>query len=113
MIAKIKIKNKVFEIPAKKCLGIKKVTGLMFKYVNPDARVFFFSKEGIYPIHSLFCKKFVAIWMKKSKIVNIKIVNPWRFSIAPKNNFDTLIEIPTDGKYREIAKEIIEISQKY
>lgn len=66
--------------------------------------LFVFNKPGIYPIHSFFCsQKFVAIWLIRDKIVDVKIVKPWSLIIKPKHNFDTLIEIPFRSE-REINR---------
>ncbi len=69
--------------------------GLMFrskKYNKP--LLFIFNKPGNYSIHSFFCRKFVAVWMLNNKIIEIKIVKPWKFSVTPKEKFNLLLEIP-------------------
>ncbi len=102
------MKNKIFKIKINgKILIIKDYTicdnfflrarGLMFR--SKDYRkplVFTFKKPGRYPIHSFFCRKFVAVWMLKGRIIDEKIIESWKFHVVPAGKFDTLIEIPFD-----------------
>jgi uncharacterized membrane protein (UPF0127 family) len=72
--------------------------GLMFRpknYTRP--LLFVFKKEGSYPIHSFFCRKFIAVWMLKRKIIDVKVVEPWKLSVTPKEKFDELLEIPLNS----------------
>jgi uncharacterized membrane protein (UPF0127 family) len=72
-----------------------KARGLMFRPLNfKTPMVFIFNKKGKYPIHSLFCRKFIAIWIADDKIVEKRVVEPWKLSVVPVKKFDTLIEIP-------------------
>ena len=74
---------------------LSKMRGLMFRPKNyKKPLLFIFEKVGRYPIHSFFCRKFVAVWMFDRKVVEIKIVKPWRFSVTPKEKFNLLLEIP-------------------
>jgi len=101
MKVRIKYKSNIIEIPdVKKCEGIKKYTGLMLNRTN--ALLFEFSKPGRYAIHSLFCPKFLAIWINNGKIVEYKLVKPWQFIIKPDGDFTKLIEIPINNKYLNI-----------
>ncbi len=71
------------------------IRGLMFRnksYKKP--LLFVFKKAGRYPIHSFFCRKFVAVWMFDKRIIEIKIVKPWKLSVTPKEKFNLLLEIP-------------------
>ena len=69
--------------------------GLMFRNKNyKKPLLFVFEKAGMYPIHSFFCRKFVAVWMLDGKIIEIKVVKPWKFSVTPKEKFNLLLEIP-------------------
>lgn len=75
-----------------------KTRGLMFrgkKYKKP--LLFLFSRAGIYPIHSFFCRKFIAVWMLNDKIVDVKLVLPWKVSVTAKEKFDELLEIPVNA----------------
>ncbi|MEK6914654.1 MAG: hypothetical protein AABW83_03305 [Nanoarchaeota archaeon] len=94
-----KINNKKFKIKTKKCETIySQISGLMFKKNSPSL-LFKFKKPKSLAIHSFFCKKFMAIWFLKDKIVDIKIIIPNKLSIKPKNKFDKILEIPSDSKY--------------
>ena len=69
--------------------------GLMFRPVGfKTPLVFLFGKSGRYPIHSFFCRKFIAIWYSDGKIIEKKVVEPWKISVCPAKKFDTLVEIP-------------------
>ncbi len=72
-----------------------KLRGLMFRSRNyKKPLLFVFSKPGIYKIHSFFCRKFVAVWMLNDKIIDIRVVKPWKLSVTPKEKFNLLLEIP-------------------
>lgn len=81
-----------------------RVRGLMFRQHNfKKPLIFIFPAVSRVGIHSFFVfNKFLAIWLKKNKIVDVKIVKPWRSCVKPKNNFDCLIEIPFTNK-KEIS----------
>ncbi len=72
-----------------------KARGLMFRpkvYTRP--LLFSFNKPGNYPIHSFFCRKFIAVWLLKGKVLDIQLVEPWQISVTPAEKFDELLEIP-------------------
>jgi uncharacterized membrane protein (UPF0127 family) len=76
-----------------------KTRGLMFRakeYRKP--LLFVWAKEGRYPIHSFFCRDFLAVWGLyeggEVRIIEDKIVRPYRFSVVPKEKFNFLLEIP-------------------
>jgi len=71
-----------------------KTVGLMFKK-NPKNLLFVFEKPVKMSIHSFFCrKKFVAIWLLRDKVIDGKIVLPWRLNIVPREKFNKLLELP-------------------
>lgn len=95
---KFKIKSKKFEIKVKKCESLySQIIGLMFKK-NSTSLLFIFKKPKSISIHSFFCKKFIAIWFLKEKIICLKIIKPNKFSIKPNKKFDKLLEIPSNSK---------------
>ena len=74
---------------------LSKTRGLMFRARNyKKPLLFVWKKPGLYPIHSFFCRKFIAVWMLKGRIIDEKIVEPWKLSVTPKGKFDELLEIP-------------------
>jgi uncharacterized membrane protein (UPF0127 family) len=88
---KIKVGGKVIE--AEVCDTIfRKARGLMFRKRSKPL-LFIFKKETRQPIHSFFCLPFRAIWVNKNKIVDDKIVKPYKLSVKPKEPFTLLIEI--------------------
>ncbi len=107
---KIKLGGKSFSIKnLKTCNGFEKFTGLMFSSKeNSRALLFKFEKPTRLAIHSLFVFfDFLAIWLdKKNKIVDMKIVKPFRLSVKPKKSFSKLVEIPINKKYEKIVKNI-------
>tara|TARA_Y100000310_G_C20466536_1_gene707921 strand:+ start:223 stop:525 length:303 start_codon:yes stop_codon:yes gene_type:complete len=93
---KIKIKGQSFKV--KECkTGISKLMGLMFQ-TKPRNLLFIFKRPTRQPIHSLFCKPFRAVWLRKGKIIDDKIVKPFSLSVRPKEKFTQLVEIPL-GNY--------------
>lgn len=68
--------------------------GLMFGF-NKRSLLFVFKNKKKRSIHSFFCKPFIAIWFDGEKIVDSKLVGPWRLSVKPDKKFDKLLEIPS------------------
>lgn len=92
---KIKIHGKVIE--AEVCDTIfSKFRGLMFRR-NSKPLIFVFKKPTRQAIHSFFCGTFKAIWINNGKIIDEKVVFPWRFSVKPEEKFTHLIEIPLEN----------------
>jgi len=82
---------------------LSKINGLMFRK-NPKSLVFVFNKPTRISIHSFFCRKrFIAIWLLKGKIIDVKIVLPWKVNISPRGKFDKLLELPFND-IKEISK---------
>ena len=72
------------EIKIVEAKGLRRYLGLMFQ-VNPCVLYFKFKEPVSTPIHSMFCRKFFAIWLdKKNNIIEIKLIKPFRFEIKPK-----------------------------
>ncbi len=91
---KIKIHGKIIE--AEVCDRLwKKFRGLMFRK-NPKSLIFVFKNPTRQSIHSFFCKPFKAIWINDGKIIDEKVVLPYKISIKPKEKFTHLIEIPLE-----------------
>jgi hypothetical protein len=79
------------------CSGyFSKVRGLMFRPRNfKTPLVFIWKKPARRTIHSFFVfNKFVAVWLLGNKIIEKRIINPWKCAVTPKGKFDRLIEIP-------------------
>ena len=111
MKAKIKINGKEITIEnIKKVSAIGKFTGLMFRK-NSQALMFKFSR-GRQAIHSLFCYPFIAIWTLEGKVVEYQIVSPWKLSIRPKKDFDTLLEVPLNEKYKHLLEFFVDKNEK-
>ena len=73
----------------------QKMRGLMFRSRKYDMPLLFvFSRPGKHEIHSLFCRKFIGVWMLDNKVIDVKIVSPFKFSVTPERKFNLLLEIP-------------------
>jgi uncharacterized membrane protein (UPF0127 family) len=112
---KIKYKEKNLEIKDVKILSkFGKGIGLMFHArENCPAMLFEFNKPVNMKIHSLFVFfPFVGVWMNdKDKIIEIKVIRPWKISFSPEKKFNKLLEIPVNKKYRREIMLLVE-SQK-
>jgi uncharacterized membrane protein (UPF0127 family) len=94
----IKIKN------VKKLSEFGKGIGLMFRRREKSPTMLFeFKEPNKMLIHSLFVFfKFGAIWLDdKNKIIDKKIVRPFKFSISSKKHFYKLVEIPLNNNYKK------------
>lgn len=100
--------NKKVQIRNVKKLGkFEKGIGLMFRNRKKcPALLFEFKNPTKMSIHSLFVFfPFAAIWLDdKNRIVDLKIVKPFRFVIFCKKPFYKLIEIPSNKRYQKEIK---------
>ena len=88
--------NKNFRVDVKECRSIlSQARGLMFKK-NSKPLLFVFKNKKRRAIHSFFCIPFIAVWFDEEKIIDVKLINSLKFSIKPKENFDKLLEIPSN-----------------
>jgi uncharacterized membrane protein (UPF0127 family) len=96
-----KHKGKKVELDAKECKGINRGIGLMFKPRGTKALVFSFKKPTGMAIHSLFVFfSFIAVWLDENgKVIEIRKVKPFTFSVRPEKSYKKLIEIPLNNKY--------------
>ncbi|NMB66613.1 hypothetical protein GYA25_00940 [Candidatus Woesearchaeota archaeon] len=100
-------KNKKIKIKVKDCNFLEMSFGLMFSNKEKaKALLFEFKKERKIIIHSFFVfYPFLALWCdKKNKILEIKKVYPFSFTIIPKFSSKKLIEIPLNKKYKNYKK---------
>jgi uncharacterized membrane protein (UPF0127 family) len=84
--------------------------GLMFRFREKASVLLFdFGEDSREVLHSMFVFfPFIAIWLdKKNKIVDLKIVRPFKHWIRPKKSFRKIIEIPINKKYRREISMIV------
>jgi uncharacterized membrane protein (UPF0127 family) len=104
------IKNKSKRINVrnvKKVSLIEEGIGLMFhRKEKCPAMLFEFKHPNKMLIHSLFVFfPFAAIWLdNKNKVVDMKIVKPFRLSISSRKSFYKLLEIPLNKSYQKEIK---------
>lgn len=93
---RFKMKGKDVELDVRVCDSVfSQARGLMFRKKSHPL-LFVFKNVKKRAIHSFFCKPFYAVWFNGDKIVDERLVSPWKLCIAPKNGFDRLLEIPVD-----------------
>jgi uncharacterized membrane protein (UPF0127 family) len=101
----IKHKSKGIKVnDVKKVSEFEKGIGLMFhNRERCPAMLFEFKNPTRMKIHSLFVFfPFVAVWLdNQNKIVDSKIVKPFRLSISSKKPFYKLLEIPLNKEYKK------------
>lgn len=88
----------------KKLSEFGKGIGLMFhRREKCPAMLFEFRKPTRMRIHSLFVFfPFIAIWTdKNNKVIEMKIVKPFRLSVSCKKPFYKLVEIPINSEYKK------------
>ena len=102
-----KYRGKKLQINAKKCNLMS--TGLMFRTKNTSTLVFELGKLRNFRIHSWFVFfDFIAVWLdEKGKIINVKLVKPFTFSVSPEKPFKKLIEIPINENNKKIVKLLV------
>lgn len=85
-----------------------KAIGLMFSSRKHSPLLFEFGSPGKWSIHSFFVPySFVAIWIKEKKVIDYKVVKPFTLSVAPKEEFDTLLEIPINENNKEVVDILV------
>ena len=105
-------KKKKIEIPdseIKKVSELGKIRGLMFrKKENAPILLFKFKKTTKQPIHSFFVYfPFLGLWLDEdNKVVEKRIVYPWKRMVFPSRKFKKLIEIPLSSNFEEIIGKI-------
>ena len=75
--------------------------------------LFIFKKPVEFSIHSFFCNPFIAIWFLRNKIINIKLVEPHKFSIKPKQKFDKLLEIPSNFNNFQFFLKFTDVAETF
>jgi uncharacterized membrane protein (UPF0127 family) len=99
-------KSKKINLEVEKCDNIfSQARGLMFRKKSKPL-LFIFKNKKRRAIHSFFCMPFIAIWFDDEKIIGIKKVRPWKFSIKPRFRFNKLLELPSnDVTFKESLDE--------
>jgi len=101
------LRNRKINVEAKEVSFFGKIWGLMFSRRESAKNLAFnFSKPVNTSIHSWFVfYPFLAIWLnEKKEIAEYKIVNPFSFSIKPRQKFKILIEIPINKRNAKVVK---------
>ncbi len=109
MLIDLNYKSKKISLNVKFCK--LKFLGLMFtRREKAKALLFDFKRLRRISIHSWFVFfDFVAVWLDdKSRIIEVRVVKPFSFSICPKKSFSKLIEIPVNKRYRRQVKLLVE-----
>jgi len=101
-------RGKKVNVDARVCKGSSMGLGLMFRTKNTMPVLFELGSPVRLALTSLFCFfSFVVVWFKDDKIVDIKVVKPWRFIINSKNRFDKILEIPINKKYHRQIRILV------
>lgn len=81
----------------------------MFRDSDSNPLIFNFRRSTNLEIHSFFVFfSFVAVWLDdKNKVIDVRKVEPFTFSVSPKNKFLKLIEIPVGKKYSRFVKMLL------
>ena len=100
-------RGKNLKIVAKLCSFFS--LGLILKTRNTMPCIFEFKRPTSFKISSLFVFfPFVAVWLDgKNKVIEIKKVRPFTFSIGLKKPFYKIIEIPINPKYKNKVKVLL------
>lgn len=82
--------------------------GLMFRR-RSKILLFPFKKEGMRAIHSFFVFfPFIAVWLDdKNRVIEVKIVRPFKPRVVPSRNFKSLVEVPLNSDYMKIVTFLV------
>ena len=103
-------KGKKISLNVVRCSWIGRIIGLMFsRREGALALLFDFGKPTRNPIHSMFVFfPFVGIWIDENgKVVDLRVVKPWKLSILPTEKFVKLIEIPINKRYMGLVSSLV------
>lgn len=102
----LKYKGKSLKLNVAVCGGFGRLRGLMFKSKETEMLLFEFSKNTRMRIHSFFVFfPFFGVWLDdKNKIIQIKRVKPFTFSVRPKKSFIKILEIPINERNSKVVK---------
>ena len=103
--------SKIPELKEVKTIG-QEARGLTFRRKKKArALLFKFDKPVNLKIHSLFVRfSFIAIWLdKEDKVIQKKVVRPWRLSIGAGKPFTKLVEIPINDFYRREIHDLLKL----
>lgn len=101
---RIFLNRKSIEIDARKVSFLRRGIGLMFRSKETEPLLFEFNNDGKRAITSFFVFfPFLAVWLdEKDRVVELKKILPFEFSIRPKRAFRKLVEIPFNHKNEKI-----------
>lgn len=105
-----KYRGKKFNIDTFNCQGLELGLGLMFRRKEKAPILLFeLPKRSNMALTSLFVFfKFMAVWIDdKNNVVDVQIVNPFRFIINSKRPFTRVIEIPLSKRYTSKAELLV------
>jgi len=100
-------RGKRIGIDAKKCMGLNRFFGLMFKgKEKADALLFEFKKPTNLRIHSFFVFfTFIAVWLDEEEdVIEIRKIKPFTPSVKAERPYKKLLEVPLNKKYKKKIK---------
>ena len=107
VIVSFKYRGKKLTIKAREVGFFGRIIGLMFaSQEEAEVLLFRFPIQTKTSIHSFFVFfPFIAVWLnEKNRVIDVKLVKPFQFSISPKKDFTKLIEIPVNKNHSKIVK---------
>jgi len=99
---KVGFRGKIIPLEVRELSKFEIYRGLMFKGSNCDNLLF--NRRGKWGIHSFFVFfPFLALWLdERNNVIERKIVKPFSFHVAPREEFARLVEIPVNWKNMNI-----------
>jgi len=111
MELKVLFNKKIVIVPVKKTGFFRKGTGLTFRTRNTDNLLFDFSKPVTWQgdLTSVFVFfSFLTLWLDdKNKVIDFKIIRPFKLKIRQKNKFYRIIELPFNLSNRKLIEKFI------
>ena len=107
----ISFKKKKISLPVKKLNALEMARGLMFrKKKNSSILLFEFPYSSRWKIHSWFVFfDFIAVWLDdEKKVIETKVIKPWKVCIRPYKNSRYLIEIPRGKEPKKLREALDE-----
>ena len=102
---KIYYRKKGISVSARKVGSLGMLRGLMFRSENTESLLF----ESSGTIHSWFVFFFfLAVFLdNKNKVVDVRIVKPFRFKVKSGKKYKKILEVPINDSNSKIVRALV------
>ena len=102
-------KNRKLDVNVCRTGFFRRGIGLMFRTRETGNLLFDFPSEGRAAITSWFVFfPFLAVWLDaNNRVVETRVVRPFKLSVVPEKPFKTLVEMPINAKNKPLVRFLV------